>query len=156
VFYRHSFDKLIYPMLGFIVLIAICYRPKYRLQDDMPKAFFFDGTDNRSKAQKTSVEKRIASSYWQSARMNIQWKYPHGSTLPGDPPPEFRIEVSALGLAASDPMLRALYWRRLQQVWPLPEAWKQEYEFSFDWASDPISSASQWLRDHADRWFSVR
>jgi hypothetical protein len=139
-------------MLGFIVLLAICYRPKYRLQNEMPKAFFSDGSDNRSKGQKTSLEKRIAWAYWESAEMNIQWKYPHGSTLPVDVPPEFRIAANALGPVASDSVLRALYWRRLQQVWPLPEAWKLEYDFSLDWAGDPIASARQWLRDCADRW----
>jgi hypothetical protein len=156
VFYRHSFDKLVYPMLGFVVLLAICYRPKYRLQNEMPKAFFSDASDNRIKGQKPSLEKRIAWAYWESAQMNIQWKYPHGSTLPVDPPAGFRIEASALGPGASDPVVRALYWRRLQQVWRLPEAWKQQYEFSFSWASDPIASASQWLKDRADRWFTIR
>lgn len=156
MFYRHSRDKLIYPLLAFTVLLAFSYHSKYRLRSEMPRAFFSDNADNESKERKPSLEKRIAWAYWESAQMNIQWQYPHGSVLPAEPPPEFRVETSALGPDASDPVRRAFYWHRLQQVWPLPEAWKQKYEFSFDWASDPITSASQWLKDRADRWLTIR
>lgn len=156
MFYRHSYDKLIYPSLAFLILLGVSYHSKYRLRSEMPKTFFSDNTDSQNQTRKTSLEKRIAWAYWESAQMNVQWKYPHGSTLPEDPPSEFRVEASTLGPDASDPVLRAFYWHRLQQVWPLPEAWKQEYGFSFDWASDPIASASQWLKDHTDRWFTIR
>lgn len=156
MFYRHSFDKLIYPSLAFFILLAVSYHSKYRLRSEMPETFFSDHADNQNQRRKASLEKRIAWAYWESAQMNIQWEYPHGSTLPADPPPEFRVEASALGPDASDPVLRALYWHRLQEVWPLPEAWKQKYEFSLDWAGDPIVSASQWLKDRVDRWFTIR
>lgn len=156
MFYRHSVDKLIYPALVFVILLAVSYHPKYRLRSEMPRAFFSDNADKGDKDRTTSFEKRTAWAYWKSAQMNIQWQYPHGSILPADPPSEFRVEANALGSDASDPVLRAFYWHRLQQVWPLPDAWKEQYQFSFDWASDPIASASQWLRDRADRWFTIR
>lgn len=156
MFYRHSFDKLIYPTLAFLILLAVSFHPKYRLRSEMPNPFFSDNANSQNQGRKTSLDKRIAWAYWESAEMNVQWQYPHGSILPADPPPEFRVEASILGPDASDPVLRLLFWHRLQQVWPLPEAWKQQYEFSFTWASDPVASASQWLKDRADRWFSIR
>ena len=154
MFYRHSLDKLIYPVVAVALMLVISYRPAYRLQPEMPKTFFPEG--NSGKGQKMSPERRIAWGYWESAQMDIQWKYPHGSTLPLDPPAEFRVDAGALGPGASDALTRQLYWHRLQQVWPLPETWKQQYEWQVGWLSDPLTSAGQWLRDHADRWFTIR
>lgn len=151
MFFRHSYDKLIYPFVVFVVLIAVSYRPKYHLRSDMPREFFsIPSGDTNSKR---SLDQKIAWAYWESALMNVQWKYPHGQTLPPDPPAEFRIDAKALGASAGDPGTRQFYWRRLQQVWYLPETWQKQYTWDVDWASDPLSSAGQWLRDKADRLF---
>jgi len=149
MFFRHSFDKLIYPVVGLALLAAVSYRPKYHLRPDMPPEFF-RSTTSSAKA-KQSLDQKIAWGYWESAQMDIQWKYPHGKTLPADPPSEFRIDAQALGPLASDSVTRQLYWHRLQDVWYTPETWQKEYEWSWDWASDPLTSAGQWLRDKADR-----
>jgi len=87
--------------------------------------------------------------------MNIQWKYPHEHPLPEEVPPEFSIDAPALGAAASAPTTRQFYWRRLQQVWYVPETWSQKYEWNWSWASDPLNSASQWLKETANRMFSA-
>jgi len=75
--------------------------------------------------------------------------------LQTDSPPEFKIYITALGPAASYPATRALYWHRLQQVWYLPEAWNKEYEWDWGWAGDPLVNAGQWLRDKANKMFTV-
>ena len=150
MFFRHSFDKLIYPVVALALLAAVSYRPKYHLCPDMPPEFFRAATDSNPKG-KQSLDQKIAWAYWESAQMDIQWKYPHGRTLPPDPPYEFRVDAKALGPVAADPITRQVYWHRLQQVWYMPETWQKQYEWDWDWASDPISSAGQWLRETADR-----
>jgi hypothetical protein len=153
MFFRHSFDKLIYPVIMIALLIAISYRPKYHLRSDMPPEFFPPAAAASSNA-KRSMDQKIAWAYWESAQMDIQWKYPHGRTLPPDPPLEFRADAKGLGAAAGDPATRQLYWHRLQQVWYTPEAWHKQYGWNFDWASDPLTSAGEWLRDRANHVLS--
>ena len=88
--------------------------------------------------------------------MNVQWKYPHGHPLPIDIPPEFGIDAPALGAAASAPATRELYWHRLQQIWYSPETWKETYEWNWGWASDPLNSGAQWLKDTMGKLFTIR
>jgi hypothetical protein len=116
----------------------------------VPTEFFPAGASS-STAAKRSLDQKIAWAYWESAGMDIQWKYPHGQTLPPDPPQEFRVDAKALGPAASDPATRQLYWRRLRSVWYKPETWQRKYEFDMDWASDPLTSAGTWLREEMSR-----
>jgi hypothetical protein len=152
MFFRHSFDKLIYPVVALALLAAVSYRPKYHLRPDMPPEFLSVATDSNAKG-KLSLDQKIAWAYWESAQMDIQWKYPHGKTLPPDPPYEFRVDAKALGPVAADPVTRQVYWHRLRQVWYTPETWQKQYEWDWDWASDPLNSAGQWLRDTAARLF---
>ena len=146
MFSRHHTDKLIYPIILFVIILLISYRPQYRLRSEMPSAFF------AGSAQKNDSQRRIAGAYWQSAQTDIQWKYPHGHSLPADPPEEFRVDARSLGSIAVDAATRSLYWHRLQQVWISPEAWQQNYEWDWSWTSDPFTSASEWLHNHADLW----
>jgi hypothetical protein len=97
------------------------------------------------------LDQKIAWAYWESARMDIQWKYPHGQTLPPDPPQEFRVDAKALGPGATDPATRQLYWRRLRSVWYTPETWERKYVFDMNWASDPLGAAGTWLREEISR-----
>lgn len=151
MFFRHSIDKLIYPVLAAAVLLLIGYRPQYRLTDEMPKEFYSEP----DAGQATSTARKIAWAYWESAQMDIQWKYPRGSTLPAEPPAEFRIDAKALGPAATDPAIRMQYWHRLQLVWYLPDTWKEEYEWGWSGVGNPITAASQWVRDRFDRLFTI-
>ena len=131
-------------------MIAFSYRPKYHLRGEMPSEFFPATAAAKSSAQR-SLDQEIAWAYWESAQMDIQWKYPHGQTLPVDPPPEFRVDAKALGPSASDPATRQLYWRRLQKVWYTPETWQKQYQWDMNWASDPLTSAGEWLRDETGK-----
>jgi len=153
MFFRHSADKLIYPLIVLAFLVVISYRPAYRLRPDMPQIFF---AADQPCGPKRPVEQKIACAYWDSAQMNIQWKYPHGHPLPVDVPSEFGIDAPALGPTASAPATRELYWRHLQQVWYLRETWKETYEWHWGWASDPLNSGAQWLRDTMGKLFSIR
>jgi hypothetical protein len=149
MFFRHSIDKLIYPLILIAALIFVTYRPKYHLRSDMPADFFRPSAS--STAAQRSLDQKVAWAYWESAQMDIQWKYPHGQTLPPDPVAEFRVDARALGPDAADQATRVLYWHRLQQVWYVPATWQKEYGWDFTWASDPLSSAGEWLREKADQ-----
>src|SRR6266536_1558102 len=69
MFFRHSADKLIYPLIVLGALLFISYRPEYRLSAEMP-ADFFSPTISAG-AQKHSLEQKIAWAYWESAQMDI-------------------------------------------------------------------------------------
>src|SRR5437667_12735090 len=153
MFVRHQSDKLMYPLLAAVLLMIASYRPKYHLRSDMPAGFFSASASDSS--PKRGLEKKIAWAYWEAAHMNVQWKYPYGHPLPPDVPAEFSIDAQALGPSASDPATRTLYWRRLQQVWYLPETWKKDYGWDWSWVSDPIASAAQGMKDSWDRWFAM-
>jgi len=154
MFFRSSSDKLVYPFIVVALLVIVSYRPKYHLRGEMPPQFF--SAANSTDSHKAGLEEKIAWAYWESAQMDVQWKYPYQHPLPGKPPPEFKIDAQALGPAASDPATRALYWRRLQDIWNLPDAWNKEYEWDWGWASDPITNAGQWIHEKADRLFTVQ
>jgi|SRR6266849_1926042 len=152
MFFRSHLDKLVYPVIAVVLLLIISYQPKHHLRADMPAGFFSEAS---SPDQKRELERRIAAAYWESAQMDVQWKYPYSHPLPPEPPPEFKIDAPALGPSASDPATRALYWHRLQQVWYLPEAWDKDYEWDWSWVTDPLTNGGQWLRDRADKLFTV-
>lgn len=95
MFFRHSADKLILPLLVGTILIIISYRPPYHLCPDMLRGFFLATAPC---GPTCLLEQRIAHAYWDSALMNIQWKYPRGHSLPVAVPPEFGIDAPALAL----------------------------------------------------------
>jgi len=144
MFFRHSIDKVIYAIIALVIVVLISYRPAYRLRSDMPQGFYATAEPC---GPKRPVEQKIACAYWDSARMNIQWKYPRGRPLPVDVPSEFLLDAPALGAAASSDLTRQLYWHRLQEIWYVPDTWSETYEWQWSWASDPLDSAGQWLRD---------
>ena len=143
MFYRRHSDKLIYPAIALILFLVFSYRPKYHLRSQMPSAFYSGSSVSRSLA--SDNDKKIAWAYWESALMDIQWKYSRHAALPSDPPPEFRVDVKALGPATSDPAVRELYWQRLQLVWSSPDTWKDDYEWDFGWVRDPVEGVEEWV-----------
>lgn len=151
MFYRHAGDKFIFVLIGLALLIYVSYKPQYQLSSKMPPGFF---SAAKASSSVKGTERRIAEAYWESARMDVQWKYPHDSTLPIDPPVEFRVTAAALGGEASDAGMRLLYWHRLQEVWLLPDSWTRHYEWNFSWASDPTASGAQWIKERFDRLFT--
>jgi len=152
MFFRHNVDKLIYPIIALIIFLVLSYRPKSHLTSKMPEAFF-PGTSS-TQIRPGEYDKRIAWAYWETALMNIQWKYGRNSSLPADPPPEFQVDVKAFEPATSDPELRQFYWRRLQLVWNSPDSWKDEYEWDFGWVRDPVEGFGDWARGISRR-FSI-
>src|SRR3954468_16882293 len=106
MFFRHSADKLIYPFIIVVILVVISYRPAYHLRAEMPQEFF---SADVPCGPKRPLEQKIACAYWDSAQMNVQWKYPHGHPLPIEAPPEFGIDAPALGPSASTQATRELY-----------------------------------------------
>ncbi len=152
MFYRRHTDKLLIPFGLVIVLFATSYRAKYHLRSEMPTGFF----EQDEQTRKPSLEQKIAWAYWESAVMNVQWKYPYSHPLPPDPPAEFQVDAKALGPVASDPATRMLYWHHLQRVWYLPESWEKNYSWDFSWLGSPIASGADWLRNTVDYLFRVR
>lgn len=150
MFFRHSTDKLIYPLLAVAALFFVSYRPRYHLRKEMPVAFYSE----QSTGEKQSTEKRVAWGYWESAQMDVQFQYPHGHPLPIEPPPQFHVDAQVFGANAAAPEARKRYWQRLQQIWDTPEAWERGYEWDWSWARDPIDSGAQWLRDEAHKMVS--
>src|SRR5438445_4507708 len=151
MFFRHHTDKLLIPVGLVIVLFVTSYRAKYHLRSEMPAAFFEQDHESR----KPSLDQKIAWAYWETALMNVQWKYPYSHPLPVDPPPEFTVDAKALGASASDPSTRLLYWHHLQRVWYTRETWQKDYGWDFSWLGSPLESGGNWLRNAADRLFSV-
>lgn len=154
MFFRHALDKVIIAVVVGIILVVISYHPQYRLRSDMPPGFF--KANAGSEDSRHSLEERIAWGYWESAMMDIQWKYSRVQPLPPEPPTEFHLNAAALGPAASDPATRLMYWKRLQQVWGEPSTWTQHYEWNWNWAGDPIAAAGSWIRYEADKWLTIR
>jgi hypothetical protein len=151
MFFRHHSDKVVIPIIFGVVLLASSYRGRYHLKTEMPAVFF--AQDEKSK--QPSPEQKIAWSYWNTALMEIQWRYPYSHPLPPDPPAEFQVNAKALGPAAIDPATRLLYWHRLQRVWYSPEIWQKDYGWDFGWLSDPLAAGGTWLKNTADRLFTV-
>lgn len=149
MFFRRSTDKIFIPIIFGIVLLASSYRGRYHLKAEMPAAFL--GQDSGSK--KTSSDDKIARAYWETTRMEIQWRYPYSSPLPPDPPAVFQINAPDLGPEASDLATRVLYWQHLQRLWYSPEIWQKDYGWDFSWISDPLTAGGEWLRDIADKLF---
>ena len=152
MFLRHALDKMIIGVVVLVILVVISYRPAYRLRNDMPSAFF---KATATEAAKTSLDERIAWGYWESAVMDVQWRYSRVQPLPPEPPAEFHLNAEALGPVASDPATRLMYWKRLQQIWLEPSTWTQHYEWNWTWVHDPIDSAGSWIRHEADRLFTI-
>ncbi len=99
MFFRSHLDKLVYPVIAVVLLLIVSYRPKYHLRANMPAGFFSE--TNSTPSQRRWLEQRIASAYWESAQMDVQWKYPYSHPLPPDPPPEFKIDFTGTGCSKS-------------------------------------------------------
>jgi hypothetical protein len=150
MFFRHHSDKILIPIIFGFALFATSYRGRYHLKTEMPAVFF--APDEKSK--QPSPEQKIAWAYWNTALMEIQWRYPYSHPLPPDPPAEFQVNAKALGPSASDPAIRLLYWHRLQRVWYFPEIWQKDYGWDFSWIGDPLAAGGTWLKNTAERLFT--
>jgi len=143
MFFRHSTDKLIYPLLVIAAFLFVSYRPRYHLRRDMPTGFYSQARTGQNPA----LEQRVAWAYWESAQMDVQFLYPHGHPLPAEPPSQFHVDTKVFGPEAADPATRKLYWQHLQQIWNTKDAWENGYEWDWSWFRDPLDTGGQWLRD---------
>jgi hypothetical protein len=129
-------------VLAAAFFVYASYQPRYRLSQEMPSEFV-DVAGSASTQGK--AEEAIARAYWECMVTDVQWKYVYGGVLPHEPPAEFVVAVPRLGSAASAPATRARYWRKVQHVWFLPNAWSKEYAWDTVWVSETAKSAGNWL-----------
>jgi hypothetical protein len=133
MFFDRQTEVLLIPIILIFVLfvfIGNSHRDgRYHLRTEMPAAFFPVDTN----AKRPSLDERIAWAYWETAVMEVQWKYGYYHPLPSDPPAEFQIDATALGPEAADPATRMLYWHRLQRIWYLSETWQRDSGSGFSW-----------------------
>ena len=106
-----------------------------QLQPEAP-AEFIEQSPNWS-AKRRAREEEVAQAYWQVAVVSLQEKYPFGSELPVDPPPEFQIDNKyvAPGGAKAFSETRALYWENLRRSWVQPQSWVERHEWNTQWAA---------------------
>jgi hypothetical protein len=138
---RRRYDVFI---IAALVLAAIAYgsfRSEFRLQSEMPAAFF-DGS--HLPAAKRASEEKIAAAYWNCAVKQVQWKYGYASRLPDDPPPEFSVSASEIGPTANDDAIRRHYWLKLRTAWNMSSLWKTQYEWSSISFRQSLRSAGDW------------
>jgi len=135
---------------GLVLLIIVAaaftylsYRPVARLRPDTPRSFIdmHKGWD----AKRQAAEGRVARAYWTVAIEQLQSKYPFGTALPDDPPPEFSIESRDFpgGGFEKSPATRARYWQKTREAWVLPEAWDKSYRWSLIWFSEALVTFQQ-------------
>jgi hypothetical protein len=85
-------------------------------------------------AKQRRIEERLAQAYWQCAVKVMQQRYPFSTLLPGEPPPEFKIDARAFpDLPPGISLERDRYWQNLRKVWVKPEAWSRTYELDTNW-----------------------
>lgn len=123
-------------LIGLFLYASI--RQTHQLRLDMPREFA-NVTGAFPAEQRTNAE-GLAKAYWECALTKIQWRYPFGSPLPHDPPPEFVVSAPDLGAIASDPAIRLQFWRKLEQLWYFPDTWNRRYSWSLDWITDSAKS----------------
>jgi hypothetical protein len=114
-----------------------------RLKPEPPRGFA--DAQKEWDAQRRATEERAARAYWKVAVNIVQWKRPFGTELPAEPFAEFRLEEKDFprgGLEAA-PATRARYWRKLREVWPLPQTWHETYVWNPAWLTELLTSSMQ-------------
>jgi hypothetical protein len=106
-----------------------------QLQPEAP-AEFIEQSPNWN-AKRRAREEEVAQAYWRVAVVSLQERYPFGSELPAEPPPEFQIDKKyvATGGAKAFSETRALYWENLRRSWVQPQSWVERHEWNTQWAA---------------------
>jgi len=132
--------------LGLTVLLMLAIylsaSPVVRLRVKPPAAFFDDSPSWTAKQRARKNE--LARAYWDIAVRDIETKYGFGSSLPADPPDNFKVEEkSASGTASKvDASARTRYWEKLREVWPQSDSWERTSDWNLDWIRNAWDSAS--------------
>ncbi len=125
------------------LFVSFSYRPVMRLKADPPLGFVEarKGWD----AKRLAAEERTARAYWHVATSIVQEHFAFGTTLPDEPVPEFKLDENEFppGAPEAAPSVRLRYWKKLGEVWPLPQHWEKHYKWSLNWAQEYLVSFSQ-------------
>lgn len=130
------------------ILLALCgffvyrsTRPTIRLSADPPPSFF-DYNQNWTPKERQE-QSRLAEAYWRVAVRQIQGQYSPSSSLPADPPPQFRISDAAQSLESDMSAARILYWHRLRDAWNRHNSWVISYGWNTDWVDSTLNTLPQ-------------
>jgi hypothetical protein len=141
LFKRQKVDWLFVPLLAIGLFTYASYQPRFQLRPDMPAEFLDVPVGS---PQRQTTEAQIAQAYWNSLVHDIQPKYGYGYSLPSDPPADFSLAGTSVGITQEDPATRIRYWRKAQHVWYLPNAWQKGYEWDFHWTSNLTQNTADW------------
>jgi hypothetical protein len=141
---NRKFDVTAIAVLALGVAAYAAFQPRLRLRPDMPPEFFDAAGVTLAKK---AADRKLAEAYWKCAVTEIQWKYGYAHRLPDDPPAEFSLTVSQVGVAANDESSRIRYWQKVRQVWFLPSVWKEDYGLDLSSMKRSFESAGGWLED---------
>src|SRR5579885_2825198 len=97
LFYARGFDRYLMILIPTAFLLYATSHPVNRLRVEMPTQFV-DAPAGASNAR-WGTEAEIAQAYWNVAVTVIQWQYGFGSSLPAEPPANFRIDETLFGAA---------------------------------------------------------
>lgn len=88
-------------------------------------------------AKRRAHEVEVAQAYWQVAIDNLQEKYPFGSDLPSDPPPDFEVDSKYAPPGGSKALVetRDYYWERLRTSWTQRQCWAETQEADTTWGA---------------------
>jgi hypothetical protein len=146
LFYARGVDRYLMILIPTAFLLYATSHPVNRLRVEMP-AQFVDAPANSS-AARWGVEAEIAQAYWNMAVTVTQWQYGFGSSLPADPPANFRIDEKLFGAA---PESRARYWRKLREMWSSPACWRTTREWNSAWVTRQASKVLDALPDYVKK-----
>jgi len=116
------------------VIGFLSHRPvMMRLKPELPPGFV--EVREEWNAEQRAAEERTARAYWQLALGIVQSQYAYGTNPPEDPVPEFKLGEREFpeGSSEASPAMRAKYWKRVREAWPLPQAWQQQHEWTLAW-----------------------
>ena len=132
-----------------VVLAAASITPTVKLNTAPPSDFV------TLRASAKGPDTDMARGYWEAAVRVIQWKYTRTSTLPLQPPVDFRLaDDSGKGANEESPAARVAYWARLREEWLKADNWHTTYNFDVSWMARDAESVSRaatnFVRDHID------
>ena len=136
--------------LKWAILLTLCVlfvyrstRPSLRLSAAPPPSFF--GYNQNWTPQERRKQRHLAEAYWRVAVRRIQGKYSPESSLPADPPPQFRIADAAQNLESDVAAARIRYWQRLRDAWNQQNSWVIDYGWNTDWVGTTLNTLPQYL-----------
>ena len=130
-----------------VVLSAASITPTVKLNTAPPSDFV------TLRASAKGPDTDMARGYWVAAVSVIQWKYTRTSTLPVQPPVDFRLaDDSGKGANDESQAAHVAYWAKLREEWLKADNWHTTYNFDVSWISRDAESVSRaatdFVKDH--------